>query len=194
MMANTSATGGQLTATTRNLTGQALRRMLQQIVARCTELDGALVRQAYQQSPAPEPAHGTTWGYLHLASWVPDANPYMHQETDKASLVRYETADLQVSFYGPDADECCGMLRDALMVDQNRDELVANRIGVVRVGQTLRVPEPVYPDWVNRCDIIVTLSRQVVREYKVLTITGVQGTIYANGPCPALTTSFRVVQ
>ena len=91
---------------------------------------------------------------------------------------RHEKLEIQVSFYGPKANETYGLLRDGFQVQQNLEALRRASMGFQELGNGSRVPDLINEKWVNRIEATLVLTRQVLRVYPILTFLSVQGTVH----------------
>lgn len=184
-MANSSATGGILTpALLPVVTVQD--RLLQSLIAGLTGLAGANVRPLWQQNPPKQPEVNVDWCGFGIAKQEGDkGGAYVrHGErtvgnvtTEFETLQRYEALDIQVIFYGPNALEYAGRIRDGLEIAQNRDTLRAAGLGVSDFGPVVRMPELVNEQYYNRADVTFKLSHEINREYSILSFVSSAGVI-----------------
>lgn len=181
-MSNTSATGGYLVPATSPapLEGQSLDQFLQQVVVGITGLAGTLVRPRWQENAPNTPARSVDWAAVGITERTPDTFAATTQSANAsggaATLYRHEKLTFLVSFYGPNAGSYAGILSDGLQIPQNLEVLTTNRMGLVETGRPRQVPEIIKNQWVRRYDLQVTINRQIVREYPVLTLVSADGT------------------
>lgn len=183
-MPNTSATGGYLADVTPPAEGVALRRFIGELLRGVTGLPGDLVRPSWQENPPPIPAYGTDWlAYGVTARRVEAGEPWQAEKTDGtgSALRRHEMLDVQLTAYGNNAEAILAALRDGLDVAQNREQLFLASVTVADFGQIVHAPELVNERWWNRADAILTLRREVRREYPILTFWAALGDITAQG-------------
>jgi len=175
---NTSATGGYLSELPAPvpLTGPALNKLLQVMVATITGLDLTLVRPRWQPMPANQPQASTNWCGIGVTDNDPDDNAaILHQPDGRDVLLRHERLVVRASFYGPDCNDLGCQLRDGLYVAQNREALQLANIGFTDAKGPTRVAEAVNNQWIDRCDITITLSRQIVRAYPIFNLASFVG-------------------
>ena len=182
-MPNTSATGGYLSPspTTPPLYDQAFRRFIQAVFVGITSLPGNYVRPAWQQNPPPMPDIDTDWMAFAILAYRPDANEWQ-DETDAPAtqMQRHEDVDILCTFYGPNCTAFAAILRDGFYVGQNRTELLAEGMGLVGVSEIAHAPELINDRYFDRCDMTVTIRREVLRTYPILSLLGAYGTAIAN--------------
>lgn len=186
---NTSATGGTLQPTPEALPldGRALLTYLQNWIAPLTTLDPTLVRPAFQDEPSNIPDAGTAWCSLALVGeWKADTYPYQSESDDGLTtmLQQNEEMTLLCSFYDTgvagEADRYSRLLRDNLMIGQNREFLQEKGFDVAYVGARQTAPRTLSTRWLYRVNLPVTLRCQYERIYQVLSVLRMQGTIYTD--------------
>ena len=182
-MANTSATGGYLVPNLVPIAtyDQALRQLVQGVIVGVTGLAADRVRQAWQPTPAPVLALEADWGAFAILSQRADFDPYTIEDVAGTEQLfnRTEESDILCTFYGPNCMGYAARLRDGTAISQNNDVLYSVGAAVVAFGQITHVPELVNDRYVDRADIPMTLRRQVIRSYPVLSFVAVQGTIHS---------------
>lgn len=198
---NDSSTGGILAPLPAPapvpLTGQGVNRFLQQWIVGLTGLDGSLVRPRLQSEPADVPDAGVAWcsiGVMHRAG---DAFPFVEHIGDGDGcdqLMRNEELDLLCSFYdlGTNglADFYAELVRDGVVISQNREYLKAQNFDLGFVGDMTVVPSLLKVRWLYRVDLAIQIRRQIFRQYPVLNVLSVQGTVTPDpGAAVPLTTS-----
>lgn len=197
-MSNTSATGGYLLPGTSPtpVEGTSFEDFLHDVIAGITGLSGKLMRPRWQDEPPNIPQAATTWAAFGITAWDPDTyavereNPVGDGSVD---LIRHETNEILVSFYGPDSSLYAGILRDGLQVSQNRSVLTAAGIGLTRTGSPQQVPSLVKERWQKRIDLPITIRRQILRNYPVLTLLSAHLTLYSKAAL-LITTPINVTQ
>jgi len=178
-MANTSATGGYLTATTSPLDDQALARFMHDVIVGVTGLANELVRPAWQRNPPPRPNHDVLWCGFGVLNQTAEAGGSFVKELDTglgAEQQRTESFDLLCSVYGSGCAGLAAAIRDGLEISQNREQLFLAEMTYVGSGQVVRLPELVNEIWYERADVTLTFRRVVRREYAILNFLNVYGT------------------
>lgn len=66
---------------------------------------------------------------------------------------------MQVSFFGPDAEDMLLLLRDALRLGQNREELYRANAAFTGAGPVSTMPELVRMGWRQRADCVFTFRK-----------------------------------
>ena len=192
-----SSLGGYLlpAATPAPLEGQALLRFLQQVVVNITGLPGSMVRPRWQTAPADIPTAGVVWCAVGVMSRSSDTFPYVDDSqvgpTGNGGVVkRHETLEVLCSFYdlgySGQADNYAELLRDGLMIAQNREVFFLNSFGLIETTELMAVPALVKDRWLYRVDFKMRLRRRVDRSYNVQSIEGVEN-IQVETDVPALT-------
>lgn len=181
-MTNTSATGGYLPATPSPapLEGPALINFFQEWIVGLTGLPGKMVRPRWQQEPPNIPEEGTDWLAFGITNRAADTFAVeLHPPLgpDYNQIRRHEVLDILVSIYGPNADNYAHLLREGMALAQNREPLSLNSMGLISSGAVQTVPELVKEKWYYRVDMPFSIRRQIVREFRVLSLTSAQGTV-----------------
>ncbi len=186
---STSATGGYLSpnATPAPLNGGPLVDFLQEILSALTGMDGTLVRPRWQAEPPVIPPAATSWAAIGVTTQKSDTFPYLGLDSDaNYQLRRHQELMLMCSFYdlgdSGDADLYANLARDNFVVPQNREALAAGGFALVEVGDIVNAPTLLNNRWQNRLDLSLRFRRQIRREYPVLTLLGVSGTVAVAGP------------
>ena len=176
MTGNTSATGGFLVPSSPPpIDGATLEDALTAIVAGITGIDPTLVRPRWQVTPPKDPEINVDWCGVGVLNETPDAgNPSSyHSPNDNGGLgssttLQQSTLEIMASFYGPNARGLAALLRDGLMIGQNREALFLLDMGLVsKPGPTVRVPELVNNQWRNRVDLTFAIRRLVARVWPI---------------------------
>jgi hypothetical protein len=182
-MANTSATGGYLTPNPTPVVteDQALRQLIHGVIQGVTGLAADRVRQAWQPTPAPVLPLETNWGAFAIMVQRGDFDPYTIENDIGTfeSMTRNEEVEILCTFYGPNCQANASYLRDGMAISQNNDVLFSVGAAVVGFGDIIHAPELVNDRFVDRADITMTLRRQIVRSYPILSFLAAQGTIYS---------------
>ena len=88
--------------------------------------------------------------------------------------------------YSGQADNYAELLRDGLMIAQNREVFFLNSFGLIETTELMAVPALVKDRWLYRVDFKMRLRRRVDRSYNVQSIEGVEN-IQVETDVPALT-------
>jgi hypothetical protein len=160
------------------LEGGTLYDFIQAWVAGVSGLPGDLVRVAYAAEPPNPPSAGTCWAAITVQ---PREAPPFAQVTrtgvDQATLYRHETLELLCSFFdlgatpsdgfGGEADAYASVMRDGILVEQNRWVLQNNGWGVLTYGELTPVPVLLKERWNYRVDLKIRMVREIRRAYAV---------------------------
>ncbi len=181
-MSNTSATGGYLSsAPEAPLPGDlTFDQFLQTVFAGISGLDGTLVRQKWQIDPPKQPDITVNW--LAIGLNEDDADTFAYNSIAQSPSIanvfqRMESLSVQCSFYGPDALDIGRATRDGFQIGQNREALQSAKMDFVATSKLVRAPDLVNERWVNRWEMTVSLRREVLRVYPILTFLSVSGTL-----------------
>ncbi len=170
MSGNSSATGGYLTPNIPYpLDDDSLDALLQGLVVGCTGLDGSLVRPRWQAAAPKQPPTNVNWCAIGVMTFDPDDGPWIAYDpsNDVGLYYRHETLNVVATFYGPNAGQYAGILRDGLAIPQNTDVLRANAMAYVACGTIRNAPELVNEVWRKRKDMPITLRRKITRSYQI---------------------------
>ncbi len=187
---NDSSTGGPLApsaAETAPLTGQGLNRFLQQWIVGLTGLEGSFVRPRAQAQSPDIPTSGEAWCSFGISRRRGDAFPFIGHVGDGDGydqLIRNEQIELLISFYdlgtNGQADTLAELMRDGAVIAQNRAYLQTQNFDLGFVGDLLTVPSLLKSRWLYRVDLSIEVRRQVSRQYPVLNIESIDGTLVSD--------------
>jgi hypothetical protein len=163
------------------LEGQNLEDFIQQFVAGVAGLDGTLTRPRWQPEPPNIPAFGTTWAAVGIMRRRPlgFVGAVLHNPANDGHdlMLRHEQLEVLVTFYGPQCDDYSSNLHDGLMIWQNREVLRLVGMGFVEITESIRVPEYIKNQWVDRVDKTLFINRIIVRRYPVLNLLSAAGAV-----------------
>ena len=177
-MANTSATGGYLQPTNTVLDGADLSDFIHDVIVGITGIDNTLVRPGFQENPPTRQDLLVDWCGFTILNRRPAAMPWTTQGDDDSSLSTNELFDFIASFYGYNCMSYAAILRDGLQIPQNSE--IMNEAGIAVIGATdiVYAPELRNGRFFERADLTVNMNRNLSRTYDILTIVGVEGTLY----------------
>lgn len=192
---NTSATGGPLLPIVGGpapLEGRDLLVFLNGWLAGVTGLDQNLVRGRWQTEPPNIPNAGEAWMAYGIGSRPADDNATIYYDADALEgagatvLQQHEELDVLCSFYDMGstglADSYAAVLRQGLQVDQNLEPLVAQGMGLITAGPAVALPSLLKTRWLYRVDVPVSIKREIIRYYPILTVEEVEAALIAGAP------------
>lgn len=199
---NTSSTGGYLlpTASPAPLEGAELEDFFHDVIARVTGLDPTLVRPRWQPTPPDIPDKGTVWIAFGFVDESSNTYAFVGEiVTDSgvaAQLQNQEQFGVLCSVYGTgagsDAKKVAKILRDGLQIEQNREPLFQQGMGLVEVTAPTPAPVLIQQDWLYRLDMTIRVRRAVVRQYRVLTIESAEVSLQAQAETTKITRTINV--
>ena len=193
-----SATGGFLQpGLSVLLEDDELDDFLQALVVGISGLPGPMVRPRWQEQEPNLPPEGTDWAAIGVMTREGDTYSVEHHEPGSpgvppsSDIIRHETLNVVATFYGPNCQGNGALFRDGLGLAQNREVLFAAQMGLRSIGQLGRNPEMVKGKWLGKADVPFSIRRAIVRNYPVLNIRQLQGTLNTDDGAPpiALTTT-----
>lgn len=182
-MSNTSATGGYLGQTSGPVDNLDFRRFIGTVLVGLSGLPADLVRPAWQPNPAPVPGIDTDWMAFGQTNRRTEMYPFMYETTQ----IRHEECDFLLTFYGPNCLGNAGALRDASDLPQNQESMFLAGMKLVDYTDITHAPELVNERWFDRCDMTITIRREIRREYSILKFVDAVGGIEANRDSSTLT-------
>lgn len=181
---NTSASGGYLRPTTPEPSeDQALDVILQRACRGITGIDGKLIRPRWQREPGNLPPQDTNWAAIGVNNKPADtyvAEMHDGEGEGETTLIRHESMEAMATFYGPACQTNASVFRDGLFISQNREQLQAEGIELVAVGDLTRAPELIKNLWYDRCDVPFEVRRAVTRTYTILNILSAEGAVISD--------------
>jgi hypothetical protein len=99
-------------------------------------------------------------------------------------MTRHENIRVLLSLYGPNASANVSLIRDGFYLAQNREVLNSLDISFIEAKDSVRVPDLMNAQWIQRVDLPMLFRRPVNRTYNILNIAAVQeaGTSSAVNP------------
>lgn len=181
-MSNTSATGGYLRQTNSPVDNLDFRRFIGTMLVGLSGLATNLVRPAWQPNPAPVPDIETDWMAFGQTSRRTDMYSFVieYENETGAEQIRHEENDFLLTFYGPNCLGNAAELRDATEISQNQEALSLAGMAIVDYTDITHAPELVNERWFDRCDMTITIRREIRRQYTILTFVSANGVIKAN--------------
>lgn len=188
-MPNTSATGGYLRQTSGTIDNLDFRRFIGLMLVNISGFAPELVRPAWQQNPSPIPNIDIDWMAFGQTTRRTDYDAYQSEKADGTLTVqtRNEEVDFLLTFYGPNCIGKASELRDAADITQNQESLYLAGMAIINFSDITHAPELVNERWFDRCDMTMTIRREIRREYRILTFASADGVIRANRDITTLT-------
>lgn len=180
-MSNTSATGGYLVpSSSQGLPGSlTLEQFIQTVIVGVSAYPGTLVRPKWQVAPPKQPDIGTDWIAFAYALFNTDQNAWVGMDADENTLLkRQEDIEVQISFYGPNAQENISLFHDGFQIQQNLEALMLADMGYRGITPAMRGPDLVNERWIERFEMSLMLTRQVLRTYPILSFVSAGGIIH----------------
>jgi hypothetical protein len=182
-MPNTSADGGYLTDQyPKPPSAEVVQHALQEAVAVLAGLPGNLVRPRWQPLPPVQPPADITWVSIGVVMVEADNFPSLVHVGGVSLLPglppgyevmqRHQTITVEATFYGPEAEDAAGAVRDALHLPSNIAMLAPVGLKLREVHDLARAPELLNQQWVNRIDLRIDFRQMVQRVYAVLDLDG----------------------
>ena len=180
-MTNTSATGGYVAGKNQSqLPGQlTLEQFIQTVIVGITGYSQTFVRPKWQVAPPKQPDIMTDWIAFSLISNTPDSYAYTGlNSSNETTLQRNQALEIQIAFYGPNAQENIALFMDGLQIPQNLAAMTSVKMGYTSISGAIRGPDLVGERWIDRYEMSLTLTRQVLRTYPILSFASASGTIH----------------
>lgn len=195
-MANTSATGGVITAPQENINGITFDRFMHDLFVDLTGLPNELVRQGWEQSPAVTPEIDVNWMAYGISERRADFSAYLGDNTDglETKFIRHEEVDINLIFYGDDCLEIAQDVSDGFLISQNNENLFIAGLGYATMSSILSTAELIKNKFYDRCDATLTLRREIRRNYPILSFLSASGIVYANKEETTETQNFNVIE
>lgn len=182
-MTNNSSTGGYLQPTSSPIAeDDALDNIIQSVVVGITALPGSMVRPRWQPNPPKEPEINADWCAIGIISEIPESNQAIIRHHPDGNgydeQQQHVMLDIMASFYGPNARGNASLLRDGLMIPQNREAMFHQGIALVGQPGTLTMaPDLVNTTWRKRVDIIFRFRRVITRTWPIENLLEASGVI-----------------
>lgn len=177
----------------------SLDDFLQAYIADLLGLDRRYCRPRYQPEPVNLPRFGTDWVAVGVMRQDPVGfvaaqihDPAGDGGIGVNNLQDHETFELLCSFYGPNAGVYAGLLRQNLMIGQNREWLTLNEMGIVEVQPAVRAAELINHQWWDRFDRTIVFQRLIRRTYPIRTLKSFQFALHVQDQILPYTTGVFV--
>jgi hypothetical protein len=156
-----------------------LRAFIHNIIAGVTGLANDRVRQAWQATPAPVLPIETDWAAFAVVQQSGDFDSYLSENDTglTANVRRDEVVDVLCTFYGPNCQRSAALLSDGLQLSQNRAAMQSVGAGLVGFSPTVHAPELFNDRYIDRVDTTMTLRRQILRAYPILSFLAAYGDV-----------------
>ncbi len=169
-----SATGGYISPSGMVAYDQTLETVFHAFITGLTSLSGTLVRARWQREPPPMPAVGINWCAFAIQSIKTDAGPYFIQHDDSLTVVRHETFELSLTFYGDQGQSIANIFKDSLAIPQNIDQLKNYKIKYASCSEITTAADLLNNQYVHRYDLVATFRRSTERSFAVKTFKSFQ--------------------
>lgn len=177
-----SSTAGFLGSISNIPNDQALEDALNPTIAGITQLDkDTQIRPRFQEDPPAVPDRNTNWVAFGIVRILSDTcAATVQQSATSALVIRNQEIEVLLSWYGPQAGNYAEVFRDGLQIDQNRDLLNANELGIISIGEARKAPEMFKQKYLNRWDMTLMLRRRTARQFSILTLAGFGITLHTD--------------
>jgi len=153
------------------LSDDALVDVIQETVVGITGLDPKLVRPSAQPNPPNLPDFSINWVALLVNVTDADTFAFIRQiNEEEIELERDQEINLLASFYGPQAQNVCGVFKDGLQIEQNRFALGRSGIKLINTARERHLPSLVKEVYQQRYDLPVLMRRRIRRVYQSASI------------------------
>lgn len=164
--------------------GRLLLDFFQQYFSAVAGMPGSVFVPRWIPEPPNTPDFDTDWCAFGITtrrkSFTVSVTHY--GEADGFDRVqRTQEIDFLLSFYGANADINAELFSDGIQIAQNREPLLVNAMGLVGTSDMIPVPSLVKQRWQYRIDITVTIRRQILRDYQILNIASLDGSLITEG-------------
>lgn len=177
-----SATGGYLNPTaSQPLPGNlTLEQFIQTVIVGISGFTNTLVRPKWQVAPPKQPDINVNWIAFGLQINRPGYSAYVgvDESGDNSTLQRQEYLEIQLAFYGPNAQENLAIFQDGFQLQQNLEALRLANMGYTEISPGIRGPDLINERWVDRWECSLFLTRQVQRTYSILSFASAHGSIH----------------
>lgn len=155
------------------LNDAGLINYLHEWLSALTGINAKYVRPRWQPEPPNLPVDGIDWLAFGIVKRESDtfASDTHFSDSDGYNIVRrQEVLHILVSCYGNNADNTMSMIREGMMLSQNREGLAFAGISVIGCDESTIIPELVKERWLYRVDLPFKLSRIIERKYPILNL------------------------
>lgn len=194
-MANDSTAAGYLTPPAGPVGTQdnAFEDFLHDVFAGLLGMTGDLIRPRWQLEPANMPDFSTgDWMSFGIMDINPDQYAYVNHIPDSNGsdeIQLNEDVTVLISTYGPNAMKNLKLIRLGLQVDQNREVLRTNQVGLTSFSRMRAAPSLVNDRYLHRWDMEMFLRRLDRATYTVENLVSVSETLNLQGSVNLITTS-----
>jgi hypothetical protein len=182
-MANNSSTGGYLAPTSALAPeDDAFDNIMQELVVGVTALPTNLVRPRWQPVPPAQPEATVNWCAIGITEESPQSGrPAITHDSAASGGIGADTlqvndeAEIMASFYGPNSGQFAKLLRDGIMLPQNRESLELQGFRLVGMpSATRQVPELVNQVFIGRFDLTFRIKRASITVWPIENIASLQ--------------------
>lgn len=139
-----------------------------------------IVHRSGTLSP-PSEAVVTTWDRPPQTVWDSTADPTLWDVAPGYDeMQRHVTLTVVGSFYGPEAEDCAGRVRDAMYIPQNWEPMAYLGIKLREIEDLNRQPEIMNQRFINRVDLRFSLRREIVRIYPIFDLAAARVNLRAD--------------
>jgi len=154
-------------------------QFIQSVIVGISGYTGTLVRPKWQQNPPKQPDITTNWIAFGITVGKPDVNAFVNMDSAGNSIFqRQQDVDIDVSFYGPDAQDNVMKFLDGFQIQQNLEAMRAAKMGYRGFQDPVQGADLVHERWVPIWNVTLTLTRQVDRTYPILSFVSAVGSMH----------------
>jgi hypothetical protein len=175
-MPNTSASGGYLNGAGNPapLNDAGLQDFFHDLIAGITGIANENIRPRWLAEPLNIPNNGIDWVAFGVVSKSHLGQPFEeHFPISVAYPNGYNESrshrllEVKVTIYGPNAERTEALLSRGVYVAQNQESLELQNMALIGAGDSITIPEYLKEQWVQRVDLTLTFSQQLIFDFEV---------------------------
>ena len=156
-----------------------LTQFIQSVIVGISGYAGTLVRPKWQQTPPKQPDVSVNWIAFGVVVGKPDVNAYVNMDEEgNSTFQRQQDLDVEVWFYGPDAQDNAFKFLDGFQIQQNLEAMRLADMGYRGFQDPVQGADLIHERWVPIWKVTLTLTRQVDRTYPILSFVSAVGSMH----------------